>query len=233
MKLWEIKGQALRLMFADSELNFDEDEFADGALMANGNTREKLVGMDESIRRAIGIYYNYVSENVAAEVFPLAQFEESYINKIDFVADLPDGAAAVGFPSRIDALFYTENDGVKTLNLTRKQIDFSFDNIRRQVYFLDFDYSGYEDKVMFRVFYKVKKENLPEEPTYTYDLDDIHIPEEVQRMIPYYVKGELFEEDEPNVALMARNLYTQFVATIRRPFHNVQTKVKRARVFEK
>jgi hypothetical protein len=233
MELWRIKGQALRLMFADSDLNFDYDEFNDGVLLANGNTREKLVGMDDSVRRAIDLYYNHVGENVDSTIFPLTQSEGAYINKLDLIDDLPAGSSDIGFPSRIDALFHTENDGVKTLNLTKKQIDFSYDNIRHQVYFLDTDYSEYEDLVSFRVFYKVKKENLPFDAALTYDLDTIRIPVEVQRMIPYYIKGELFEEDEPNVALTARNLYMQFVAGFRRPFHNVQTKVKRARIFEK
>ena len=45
MKLWEIKAQSLKLMFADSELEFSEDEFAQGSVYDNSNTREKLIRM--------------------------------------------------------------------------------------------------------------------------------------------------------------------------------------------
>ena len=40
MKLWEIKAQALRLMFADTDMMFDYTEFENRAVYENVNTRE-------------------------------------------------------------------------------------------------------------------------------------------------------------------------------------------------
>ena len=59
MKLWEIKAQALRLMFADSEITFSYEDFKQGVIEDNANTREKLIRMDDSIKRAIDMYYSY------------------------------------------------------------------------------------------------------------------------------------------------------------------------------
>ena len=59
MKLWEIKAQALRLMFADADIEFSYTEFAEETVYNNANTREKLVRMEDSIRRAIDIYHQY------------------------------------------------------------------------------------------------------------------------------------------------------------------------------
>ena len=67
----------------------------------------------------------------------------------------------------------------------------------------------------------------------TYDLNDIFIPEEVQRMIPYFVKGELYEEDEPAMAQTAYAMYINFLRGLKRPFNKVQTKVRRSQVFTK
>ena len=43
MKLWQIKAMSLRIMFADTGIQFSEEEFSSGVLLANGNTREKLI----------------------------------------------------------------------------------------------------------------------------------------------------------------------------------------------
>ena len=66
----------------------------------------------------------------------------------------------------------------------------------------------------------------------TYDLNELRIPESAQRMIPYFIKGELYEEDEPNIAAASKRQYVDFLMTMERPFIRVQTKVKRSKIFE-
>ena len=52
-------------------------------------------------------------------------------------------------------------------------------------------------------------------------------------MIPYFVKGELYEEDEPAMAQTAYAMYINFLRGLKRPFNKVQTKVRRSQVFTK
>jgi hypothetical protein len=52
-------------------------------------------------------------------------------------------------------------------------------------------------------------------------------------MLPIYIKGELYEEDDFVVAQTSKQEFARFLQTVRQPFNKVQTKVKRARVFNK
>ena len=76
MKLWEIKAQALRLMFADTDMMFDYTEFENRAVYENVNTREKLVRMEDSIRRAIDLFYEYVGQSQTFASYVLDKSEE-------------------------------------------------------------------------------------------------------------------------------------------------------------
>ena len=65
MTLGEIKVQALRLMFADTDVSFETTELGEtknGVLYTNSNTSEKLTKMEASISRAIDMYYQYNKE---------------------------------------------------------------------------------------------------------------------------------------------------------------------------
>ena len=225
MKLWQIKAMSLRIMFADTSIQFSEEEFSSGVLLANNNTREKLIRMDDSIRRAIDRYYDVVGE---ARVFDTFSLDETgqYLN----FADKLD----LGYPERVDVKIYDSYNDVKTLRLTKTQVDYVYDSITKRIYFEYEDYSVYGENVTFVVWYKRVKSNIPESvDQMTYDLNDIFIPEEVQRMIPYFVKGELYEEDEPAMAQTAYAMYINFLRGLKRPFNKVQTKVRRSQVFTK
>ena len=72
MKLWQIKAMSLTYScFAIPTFNLVKNEFSSGILLANGNTREKLVRMDDSIRRAIDRYYDVVGEARVFDTFSL------------------------------------------------------------------------------------------------------------------------------------------------------------------
>ena len=61
----------------------------------------------------------------------------------------------------------------------------------------------------------------------TEDMDDnyiINMPDEILQIIPYFVKGDLYEEDEPNLAIASRNMFSSYLAEINRYEPN-QTKV--------
>jgi hypothetical protein len=156
-----------------------------------------------------------------------------YYNKLDFSSQPTN----FGFPTRIDVKVIDVTDQAAPVTIIDKnQISYIFNSQDKLVFFED-DFANYYNSydyyvVYFTVWYKVARQNLP--LTYTestYDLDNIKIPAEVQRALPFYIKSELYEEDEFNVAQLARQQFVQVVSALRKPFNKVQTKVKRAKVF--
>jgi len=231
MKLWEIKAQSLKLMFADSELEFSEDEFAEGSVYDNSNTREKLVRMEDSIRRGIDLYYVYVGVPILTAEFQLMTENVDggikYINKIS-VANKID----FGEPLKIEVFNYIERNGELVLYPIIDTVSFVYNPLAKEIWFYDNDFTRFEDRVVFRIWYKMKKLNIPPDANeMEFDLDSIYIPEGVQRMLPYFVKGEVYEEDEPVFARQARDEYIRYLISLPKHYSRVQTKVKRSKVF--
>lgn len=228
MKLWEIKAQALRLMFADTDLEFNEDDFTSGTVYNNPNTREKLNRMEDSIRRAIDTYYAYVGEERRETIIGLKTqidgAETIYFNKLDI-----SGIDYFGEPTRVDVLFY-DNDGNYVHEV--RQLGFMFHKWNSEILFLEDKFDHLEDNVEFRVYYKLQKLNLPfSNDEMTYDLDDIFIPTNVQQHIPHHIKGELYEEDEPSQAQYSRQLFMQFLLSLEKTSIIQKRKIRRSNVF--
>lgn len=234
MTVKEIKLQALRLMFADSDVSFTTAEFDAGTLDSNANTRDKLVRMDDSIMRAIDMYNTLVEQETVFKDFVLSSSAGVYANTIDLTAQM---AIDLHYPTRVDVFLYQTVDNVTELVHSKDSVNFVYDAVNKKVYFQDVDYAKYYNEydiysLAFRIWYKVKKKNIAGNNN-NENLDSLLIPSDVQRMIPFYVKGELYEEDDFIVAQTSKNAYVQFLQTIRQPFNKVQTKVRRARVFDK
>lgn len=237
MQLWEIKAQALKLMFSDSDIQFSEEEFTDGTIYANANTGEKLVRMTDSIKRAINFYYFYVGTPILFDDFVLdttiSEGVTTYYNTIDCST-----TSLFLSPSKIDAYVYstyTDSDGAEQQVLQYKvnDVEFSYNPFTKKIHFIENDYRDFEDDIMFKIWYRTEKTNITDAWLDTTDLDTLYIPEDVQLMIPYYVKGELYEEDEPNLAMLAKQEYMQFLYQYPKQFVKKQTKVRRAKIFEK
>ena len=215
MKLWEIKAQALKIMFADSDMSFSYTDFTNGILMDNYNTRDKLIRMEDSIARAIDMYYSFCG-NINKKV--KVKYKEN-----DYVLDI-GGIEDFGYPTRVDLLTKGRIKG-------QEKLDYHYDSLSKDitVVFTNIDYLTDIEKqeLDFLLYYEMKRYNLPD--TYDkleYDLDDIFIPQDVQRMIPKYIKGELYEEDEPSMATISKNEYLTFLANRQKDFSVVQNKVK-------
>lgn len=54
----------------------------------------------------------------------------------------------------------------------------------------------------------------------------IDLPDEIAEMIPYWVKADLYEEDEPNLSVVSRNLFEQMLDSITPSNNNGQGCVK-------
>ena len=232
MTVKEIKLQSLRLMFADSDVSFTVNEYDSGILNSNANTREKLVRMDDSIRRGIDLYNTIVEQETGIVELGLASSNNVYANTV-----VLSGQANVQYPTRVDIFLYQTIDSVTDLVHSKNQVNYVYDNINRNIYFQDVDYAKYYNEydiysVVVRVWFKVVKTNIDGNND-DQNLDALRIPSDVQRMLPIYVKGELYEEDDFVVAQTSKQEFTRFLSTIRQPFNKVQTKVKRANVFNK
>lgn len=231
MTLQEIKLQSLRLMFADSDIQFSDAEYSAGTLASNPNTRDKLVRMNDCVSRAIDLYYHYVgdqSKSTSLQLYNTTVDDvTTHYNEISLTS-----TTDMGYPTRIDCFLYTiDEDDVLTLVKQQEQVNFVFDKPNNKIVFTDEDYKiYYEDydnyELYFTVWYKVARTNLSLVVADSYDLDTLLIPAEVQRLIPYYVKGELYEEDEPTIAYQSKNTYVQFLLGLKKPFSRVGTKVK-------
>jgi hypothetical protein len=238
MTVKEVKLQSLRLMFADTDVEFSVAEYDAGTLMANANTREKLIRMTDSIARGIDVYNIAMEQETGAIDLTLFSNVLSgntiYYNTIDITSQ-----TTIQYPTRVDVFLYETINNVTTLVRQDNQINFTYDALNRKIYFLDINYAKYYNEydiynIVFKVWYKVRKLNLIQ-GTHTDEtnLDTLNVPQDVQRMLPYYVKGELYEEDEAAIAQQSKQEYIRFINGISRPFNVVQTKVKKAKVFTK
>ena len=58
------------------------------------------------------------------------------------------------------------------------------------------------------------------------DEDEVPLPDELARIIPYWVKGEVYQDDEPNIAADAKNQFEQFLIAYARENTNRQSSVE-------
>jgi hypothetical protein len=222
-------------MFADTDLQFNEAEFTSNAVYDNANTREKLVRMEDSIRRAIDLYYSYKGETALfTDDVELYQTGDPVVYS-NYIETSDVSQSNFGFPTRIDLLVYEElEDESLVLRKQQNEINFDFFETEGKIHFFDEDYrnyiTNYDYIPKFRVYYRQSKVNLG---TVNDQTDVTIIPEDVLRMVPYFIKGELYEEDEPNIAMQSRQMYVQYLMGLRKKFTKTQTKVKSARVFSK
>lgn len=228
MKLWEIKAQALRLMFADSDIQFSENEFEERVVYENANTNEKLIRMEDSIRRAIDTYYEINGVPLLTTTKSLSLNGTTIINEID-----TSSITNLGYPSRIDInIKDSSNNNIFMKNV----IDFEYDQYNNKIIPFE-DYTSYADgyTITFTVWYRKDKTNLSytDIDDMTTDLDTLLIPSEVQRRIPLFIKGELYEEDEPQIAAKSMNDYINFLYTLKRTTRFIQNRIRRAKVFNK
>lgn len=245
MKIFEIKAQALRLMFTDTDIDFSEEDFTSGAVFNNSNTREKLVRMNDSIQRGIDLYYQFVGDKTDLASLTMTEKDtfgnyvsvennKGYPLRVDFLIFKPSFCTSSEYEDQSECEEYSGTFFEEEKVLEINQVNFYYHEIGNKLYFQDKDYLEYYKDFIIKLRYMYKPSRVFINAS-TNDFSDISsdVPTEVQYMLPYFIKGELYEEDEPNLAAQARNMYTQFLINTRKPFANNQTKVKRARVFGK
>lgn len=192
MKLGEIKLEALRIM----NINNDSDLLVERMSSILGEKRyaKYLNNMFNSINKAIDyINHRKVLPQNCVELTSLPIEEGNVFNKFD-ISSIADFLS-------VDRVVYEDN----------------FVNYSESI-----PYTRVGNKI------RILKKFLPEFLTLIYDTkvanitenlrDEDEVPglkDEFARLIPYYIKFELYQEDEPDLAINAKNTFDQGIESLR------------------
>lgn len=193
MKLGEIKIEALKLMFVNYNKDYSISDLSN--LMADENCGSYLANMPGSINRCFAV----IEEK---RVLPTKSYKVEDIDTSGFFARFS--------LSSIPDFF----DLVRISCESRRGYNGSVEYQREGDDILLFDY---DDEAIYRVMYKPSVARVA---SYTNEHTDVGIPDKIASFIPYYIKGDLFREDEPNEASEARNWFEQAMDSISEPIVN-------------
>lgn len=177
MKVGEIKLQTLVIMNVATDTKLELNMF-DNYLYEN-KYKKYLLNMNDSIRRAVDIINK---EGVLEEkIVPLNSYNyekraEYIILTLSQIEDFSKIKKIVSF-----------NDDVKKLN---------YEQVADKL--IIYTKGNYEN--MFIAYYP--KIVLPKELNNT---DEMPMPDNLSRVIPYFIKYDLYQEDEPNLAMVAKS----------------------------
>lgn len=199
-KLGEIKIEALKLMFADYKNDYSVSNLS--SLMANDNYGKYLRAMNGSINRCFDRLRALKKQPKKVIVLDKGLMAEDEFLHFD----LDDETfASVDYINRIT---YRDEDGRPLDSKVHYEMEGREIIIENR--------SG-----SFRMIYF---EKLPFITTLTDD-QVLLIEDELARVIPYFIKSELMEEDEPELARQARIMFEQTVAALYNEPEVRQTKV--------
>jgi hypothetical protein len=191
MKLGDIKIESLKLMFANTGADIQIDELE--TYYQDETYTDSLVNMTGAINRC---FSSIESKDVLPSKVRLLKTSEGRANGAFVRFDL---SALIDDYCAIDRVVYEndygEYDGdcdyrLEGDVLVLKQID---------------------DDERYTVLYKP---SITRVTSLTNDNIEIDIPENIVSQIPYYVKGDLYRDDEPNEASEARNWYEAAMESI-------------------
>lgn len=191
MILGEIKIEALRLMFMDSDDEYSIDYLNRGIYMNNEVYKPYLVKMIGSINRCFASIEDKGVLPTQAVTIPLAN---GFAN------------GQIDLSSIVD---YYNIERVLGENKYQYDNDCEFDIVGNMLRIKDYD-----PKTVYTILYKPKIQRISASTNNDIDLKDIGVPDNIAAYIPYFIKGDLYREDEPAEANEARNWYEQAMAEI-------------------
>lgn len=233
MNLGEIKLESLRLMFAnDEDLNIDGFNITkdnNGDIISIGyrqddRYRDYLDRMPGAINRAMSRFMTYkVIPTTTKEIKPsqgetFKQYLKLDLKKIltDFASlerviyiykrvvpnieyqSLTDGVILIPFASSY------EFKGMAEEFPESSTVGFAYNVKGVCKYWNGSEWELVNEDETFSIEYVPKVELI----TATHDIDyELNIPDALARIIPYFVKADLFEQDEPNLSATARNIF--------------------------
>ena len=183
-KLGDIKIEALKLMFADYKNDYSIDGLS--ALLSNDNYGKYLRAMNGSINRC----FDRLRANRKQPKKVITLDKGLMVDDLYLYFDMTTETFAN--VDHIVRIAYRDEYGRPTdsvIHYEREGDEIIFKN----------------DLGSFRMIYW---EKLPFITTLT-DNEVLPIEDELARLLPYFIKGELMEEDEPDLARQARILFEQ------------------------
>lgn len=205
----QIKKETLRLMFALEQV---------------GSIRE-IAGVDDYLDKMEGAIDRAVMRICQAKKAGLARFEivikvrENGENQADFearngysVKELDEGIDLGNNVLAIDRVTFKMPNRPMLNNVGYDQLDYK--TIRMYL-------PNAENGTKITVYYYPAMVEIPIQ-----DDDEITtLRADVQKIIPYFVKSELYEEDEASLASQARNIFEQMLDSIQMNTQTVQQSV--------
>lgn len=201
MKLGDIKVEAIKLMFTNYAFDMGINDLQ--TLISDENYGSYIVNMNGSISRALDRIENACVVPVKSYTINEEDLEHGrFLNKFDL--------------TKIEDLFMVDRvtaeyksglyDG--SLNYELQGDTLILPNISATLTILYFP--------------KIKTVNEQ-----TSDSDEIWIPENIARLIPYFIKGDLYQEEEPVLAADARNLFEASLDDLKAKAQNKQNHVQK------
>lgn len=199
MTLGEIKVEALKIMFAAYSNDFSVGELEH--IARDDNYASYLADMVGSINRC---FANIENKGVLkSKCIPLENGTEndySVSYDLDSIEDFYRIERVIG---KKDGLYYPSVEYVVEGN---NLILFDKDAVYKLVY----------------------KPRIKRITSYTPDSEDIGVDDSIAVLIPYYIKGDVYRDDEPAEAAEARNWYEAAISEISMHDNSKQTYVHRA-----
>lgn len=206
MKLGEIKLETLRLMFANYDTKLSIENFD---VYANDEQyKHYLDNMDESISRAID---RINSAGVIPQKGLMVEYGNTVLgyesgklfDRVDLRKLIDDYYALVR------VMRYTESNVIGNV----EYLSAADGNVLVK---------PLTDGEAYEFIYNPKSKGI----VGLADNDELDLPDDLARIIPYFVKGDLYQDDEPNLAADAKNQFEQYLLTYRRGNDSVSERVE-------
>jgi hypothetical protein len=197
MKLGEIKEEALKLMFANTKKDFTYTNFE--TLKEDPNFAGYLNSMNGAINRSF-------------DKIKSLKKQPKEIHEVDTTL-------TTGF-LRVDTTTIPNYDRV--IRVTYESETEYLGNVD---YMMEGKYILLKDKLeeaKYRIIYSKK---MPYITSATTDATEIALPDELLRIIPFYIKYNLYEEDEPELAARAKNEFDEGLLLYEEDVQSIQRKV--------
>lgn len=203
MKLGQIKIEALRAMFAGYDLkDFDDYSSAEfNEVMYSDQYKSYYLAMRSSIQRCL---------------HRITQEHKVPVKKVE-VEDLSSFVD-------IETLL---TDNSKVYEIERVAVKSGGRFVKNYIPFESEDYKTIKASQVYNgciyvVYYYPMPEQVPND-----DNAELHgIREDVQALIPLWIKGELYEEDEPQLAVQAMNMFEAKLFAIEMASKTIQTQIE-------
>lgn len=210
MKLGDIKIEALKIMFVNYnyEINIDTLD----RLKNDENINSYLINMPGAINRCFSV----IEEK---RILPTKRYDLK-IEEIEKTIEQKGNLFYFNLDKLIDDYFDIE----RVVRVNENEYDGNVEYIMEgSTLILPIEYFAENSPAEFSVIYYPSINRIASN---TSNEDEIDVPDKIATHIPYFIKGELYRDDEPNEANEARSWFEQAMAQIQANNQRSFSKIK-------